>query len=232
MLQDNFISHVASNGAFLVHDMELALYGETSESVKDNLPDGKFGTWESIIDINQAITEAAKLGSTIGYAAGKSISEKGKSNHSILFTAFQHNKPLTIHPLFGADIYFTFPDFNGADFGKAAHSDFKVFVDSIHSLLTKGGIFINLASQIHGPMVFEKVLSMVRNNLNNSEKRVEEKEWKIYAIDLEITQHNEDPESINYYYRPAKTFSRCGVTVNYIGSNLKDFIPDLWKFLH
>jgi hypothetical protein len=43
LVEDGFITHLASNGAAAIHDTELARIGHTSEDVAQQLADGSFG---------------------------------------------------------------------------------------------------------------------------------------------------------------------------------------------
>src|SRR5678809_1532155 len=43
LLQHRFVTHFASNGSLSIHDVEVALFGRTSEDVADTLERGIFG---------------------------------------------------------------------------------------------------------------------------------------------------------------------------------------------
>lgn len=77
-LERGWITHLATNGAGIIHDWEFAFQGESSESVADNLPKGQFGIWdETGAYLNLAITAGAYQGLGYGAAVGKAISEQG-----------------------------------------------------------------------------------------------------------------------------------------------------------
>ena len=46
MIEQGWITHLATNGAGSLHDWELAFLGRTEESVRENVATGTFGTWE------------------------------------------------------------------------------------------------------------------------------------------------------------------------------------------
>ncbi len=46
LMNEGFVTHLATNGAGVIHDWELAWLGETSEYVEANLKQGRFGGWE------------------------------------------------------------------------------------------------------------------------------------------------------------------------------------------
>lgn len=77
-IRQGWITHLATNGAGIIHDWEFAFLGESSESVAENLPRGQFGIWEETGKfINLAIIAGAYQGLGYGAAVGKAISEGG-----------------------------------------------------------------------------------------------------------------------------------------------------------
>src|SRR5580658_2954544 len=46
LLQEKWITHLATNGAGAIHDWEFAFGGNSTESVKENVATGTFGSWE------------------------------------------------------------------------------------------------------------------------------------------------------------------------------------------
>jgi len=77
-IENGWITHLATNGAGIIHDWEFAFQGQSSESVADNLPKGEFGIWEETgFSLNMAIIAGAYLGLGYGAAVGKAILEQG-----------------------------------------------------------------------------------------------------------------------------------------------------------
>jgi len=77
-IENGWITHLATNGAGIIHDWEFAFQGQSSESVADNLPKGEFGIWEETgFSLNMAIIAGAYLGLGYGAAVGKAICEQG-----------------------------------------------------------------------------------------------------------------------------------------------------------
>ena len=74
MMERGMISHVALNGAGVIHDYELALVGATTESVARYIQEGQFGLWQETGQINDMATEAAEDGLGLGEAAGRCAS--------------------------------------------------------------------------------------------------------------------------------------------------------------
>ena len=46
LIESGWITHLATNGAGIIHDWEFAFQGQSSEDVKANMVHGEFGTWD------------------------------------------------------------------------------------------------------------------------------------------------------------------------------------------
>jgi hypothetical protein len=78
LLQKNWITHLATNGAGAIHDWEFAFCGLSTESVKDNVATGTFGTWEETgRNIHLALLAGALEGDGFGRALGKFTAQDG-----------------------------------------------------------------------------------------------------------------------------------------------------------
>ena len=78
LICNGWITHLATNGAGIIHDWEFAYQGKSSEAVYENLPKGEFGTWdETGFSINLAITLGVWEGYGYGASVGKMIHEQG-----------------------------------------------------------------------------------------------------------------------------------------------------------
>ena len=78
LLEKGYFTHVCTNGAGIIHDWEFAFLGRSSEDVRANVAEGRFGTWQETGEyINLAIAAGAYEG--LGYAAsvGKMVREDG-----------------------------------------------------------------------------------------------------------------------------------------------------------
>src|SRR5216684_6285392 len=72
LIRHDFISGIATNGAGLVHDFEIALAGNTSEDVEAALGGGAFGMAEETgLYLNEIAVGAHRSGIGMGEAAGK-----------------------------------------------------------------------------------------------------------------------------------------------------------------
>lgn len=78
LVEAGWVTHVATQGAGIIHDWEFAFTGRSSESVRINAPLGRFGTWdETGWAINLAALAGAGEGIGLGEAIGKFIAESG-----------------------------------------------------------------------------------------------------------------------------------------------------------
>jgi len=75
LIENGFVTHVATHGAGVIHDWEFAFRGVSSESVRDNARLGRFGSWDEIgRAINLSALSAAASG--IGLEKGSGSSSK------------------------------------------------------------------------------------------------------------------------------------------------------------
>ena len=78
LIEGGWISHLATNGAGVIHDWELAFQGKTEESVRANVAQGCFGTWdETSRHIHTALLAGAVIEEGYGRSVGRMIAEEG-----------------------------------------------------------------------------------------------------------------------------------------------------------
>jgi hypothetical protein len=78
MLEKGYLTHVATNGAGSIHDWEFAFQGRSSEDVRANVAEGKFGTWEETGRcINLAVAVGGLAGLGYGASVGRMIEDEG-----------------------------------------------------------------------------------------------------------------------------------------------------------
>ena len=163
-MEKGVLKGLSMNGAGLIHDVEVAMVGHTSEEVDEDLSKGTFGmVRETQETINQAIQRGVHEGLGIGESLGRKIlKEKFPFKHLSLLAAGQRlGIPITVHVAIGTDITHMGPSADGAALGKGSLKDFHTFV-SLVSRLEKG-VFINLGSAVIIPEVFLKALGLARN---------------------------------------------------------------------
>jgi hypothetical protein len=164
LMERGIISGIAMNGAGIIHDLEVAMVGATSEDVDNEISDGSFGMAEETgAFLNNAIREGAKKGIGLGYSIGSKILKASfpYNNFSLLAGAVRMNIPSTVHVAIGTDIIHFHPSVDGSAIGKTSHLDFRIFASLVSHL--DGGVYINLGSAVILPEVFLKSLTLVRN---------------------------------------------------------------------
>lgn len=78
LMNQGFVTHLATNGAGTIHDWEYAWLGMSTESVRDNVATGTFGTWdETGRNIHLALMAGALNGEGYGQSLGRFIAEDG-----------------------------------------------------------------------------------------------------------------------------------------------------------
>jgi hypothetical protein len=80
LIRTGWVTHLATNGAGIIHDWEFAYLGESSEHVQENVGRGAFGIWdETGFYINLAIIVGAYEGLGYGESVGKMVEKEGLS---------------------------------------------------------------------------------------------------------------------------------------------------------
>lgn len=77
-IDHGWVTHLATNGAGIIHDWEFAFLGRSTESVRDNVATGSFGTWdETGRYIHLSLLVGGINGQGFGRALGRFIQEDG-----------------------------------------------------------------------------------------------------------------------------------------------------------
>jgi hypothetical protein len=161
LMEKGWISAIAVNGAFMIHDFEIALAGQTSEDVAANLHKGTYGnTEETGTFLNAALKEGRQENVGAGEAIGHYLTRSNfaYNKYSILYNAYELNIPVTIHPAIGTDFIHYHPDFDGAVVGALAETDFLLF-SSVVSKISDGGVYVNIGSAVILPEIFLKAIA-------------------------------------------------------------------------
>ena len=78
LMEEGWVTHLATNGAGIIHDWEFAFQGQSSEGVRENVRQGQFGNWqETGFNINLALNVGAYEGKGYGEAVGALIENEG-----------------------------------------------------------------------------------------------------------------------------------------------------------
>ncbi len=164
LMQRGIITGVAMNGAGIIHDLEVALAGQTSEDVAASIDDGSFGMAGETADfLNQALAQSDKGTSGLGQSIGRAImsNQLPQMEHSILAAGWRLDIPVTVHVAIGTDIIHMHPQFDPAKAGQTSHRDFRILTSMVGSL--EGGVYLNAGSAVVLPEVFLKAVTLARN---------------------------------------------------------------------
>jgi len=197
LMKQRIVTAVAMNGAGSIHDFEVALIGETSEDVAENIQDGTFGMSEETGGLmNEAIKTAARKNMGLGEGLGVKLLDINADclDYSILVAGVKMNVPVTVHVAIGTDITHQHPAADGAAIGEASFTDFRKFV-SVVSGLGDGGVILNLGSAVLLPEVFLKALTIARN--------LEYRVTNFTAANFDMIQHYRP--RVNVVQRPTNT---------------------------
>ncbi len=78
LMDFGWVTHLATNGAGMIHDWEFAFLGQSTESVRANVQTGTFGTWdETGRYLNLTALLAGLSGEGWGQAVGRFIQQDG-----------------------------------------------------------------------------------------------------------------------------------------------------------
>jgi hypothetical protein len=237
LMERGLITHVAMNGAGLIHDYELALIGATTESVAAYISQGQFGLWHETGHINDLISQAAQHDLGIGEYVGSEIERQQLPYRylSIAAAGARLGIPVTVHVSIGQDIIHEHPNCDGAALGKASYTDFLILTHSVSQL--EGGVMLNVGSAVMGPEVYLKALAMARNVAHQHGQQIAHFTTAVFDLvplpdDLSTEAKKSDPA---YYYRPFKTILvrtvRDGGQSYYISGDHRITIPGLWQLL-
>lgn len=77
LIESGWVTHLATNGAGIIHDWEFTFKGSTSEDVRENVKLGRFGTWDETGKfLNLALAVGAYEGLGYGASVGKMVQEE------------------------------------------------------------------------------------------------------------------------------------------------------------
>lgn len=161
LLEEDLATLMAVNGAFAIHDAELALWGQTSEDVAAELRAGRFGMARETADLlNGAAREAQEKEEGFGEALGRILLARRAqwATPSLLGAAYDRAVPVTVHVAIGTDIVHQHPSFSGAATGEASARDFRILAAHLSEM--REAVVINVGSAVLMPEVFLKAFSV------------------------------------------------------------------------
>lgn len=166
LMERGFVSALATNGAAVIHDFEIALSGATSEDVDEALGPGRFGMAEETGRLlNAAINDGVAAGLGVGQSVTRFLAAAGPApahaRSSVLCAAARLGIPVTVHVAVGTDIIHMHPAASGAAIGEGSLRDFRYFVSNVARL--EHGVYLNCGSAVVLPEVFLKAVALARN---------------------------------------------------------------------
>jgi len=234
LMQRGLLTHLALNGAGAIHDFELALIGQTSESVARYVASGEFGLWKETGRINEAAAEGHRDGIGLGEAIGRMIQHEAFEHRetSVLAAGVRLGVPVTVHVAIGQDIIHEHPNFDPIATGATTYTDFLIFTQSITRL--EGGAFLNLGTAVMGPEVYLKAIAMARNVARQNGQAIRHFTTAVFDLrelgeQLDREAEKTDPR---YYFRPYKTVLvrtvADGGTSFYVRGDHRQTVPALY----
>jgi hypothetical protein len=164
LIRKRIVTGVAVNGAFAIHDLEIALWGKTSEDVGAGLEQGSFGmTEETASHFNTASGLCLEQDLGLGEALGVHLAAQDPPNSmvSVIATAHRVGIPMTVHVALGTDVVHQHAEADGRALGHGSMKDFRRFAAAVARL--DGGVVLNMGSAVIMPEVFLKAVAMARN---------------------------------------------------------------------
>ena len=165
LMERGFVSALATNGAGVIHDFELALSGSTSEDVDEALGPGRFGmAAETGSELNAAINQGVARGLGLGQSVVEHLHHRQPryANLSVFAAAGRLEIPVTVHVAIGTDVIHMHKDASGAALGEGSLRDFRYFVSNVARL--ERGVYLNCGSAVVLPEVFLKAVALARNH--------------------------------------------------------------------
>lgn len=236
LIERGLVTLLATNGAGMIHDYELALGDGTSEDVSKWIRAGQFGLWSETGRINDIVRQAAAAGEGLGEALGRTIEEHRfpRRDLSLAAAGWRCGVPITSHVSVGSDIIHAHASCDGGALGQASHTDFLIFAREVQNL--EGGVYLNIGSAVTGPEVYLKALSMARNVARQHHQEIRNFTTAVFdLVNLPGGYRSGPPtkDHAMYYYRPWKTILvrtvTDGGTSFYFSGDHRETIPTLWS---
>ncbi len=241
LAKEGMIDIVGVNGAFTIHDFELALFGETSENVPNALFKGEFGfAYETGRYLNLALSEGNRLHLGYGETLGRFISGElyiGERvffkypEYSVIYNLYKLGIPLTVHVAIGDDIHHMHPEFDPEAIGGTSGRDFGIFAEYI-TKLTQGGVCLLTGSAVIMVEVYLKAFSMAAN-IGKPPNGIVTADFDLRPARLSDVR---DDTTYTYYFRDVKSLvtripESFGGKGYYIMGDHRDTITSFYKMI-
>ena len=171
LIQRGIVTAVVMNGATAIHDVEVAMVGQTSEEVGDTINDGSFGmVQETPAVFADAIAHKSSPDVGLGAAVGEHLTRINAPNadQCILVAAHRSNIPVTVHVAMGTDTIHMHASVVESDLLALSTVDFRLVCSIVADLApdspeSPAGVWCNIGSSVILPEVFLKAVAVARN---------------------------------------------------------------------
>jgi hypothetical protein len=190
LIDRGIVTALAMNGATAIHDVEVAMFGQTSEEVADTIRDGSFGMVEETpAFFAEALRRAGSRDEGLGAALGEHLlrTRSPHRRYSILAAARKANIPATVHVAVGTDTIHMHKSVAESNLVALSAIDFRricsVVADMAPARAAKAsrratnrnkrpakqatagvaGVWCNVGSAVILPEVFLKAVAVARN---------------------------------------------------------------------
>ena len=164
------VTALAMNGATAIHDVEVAIFGQTSEEVADTIKDGSFGMVQETPKFFADALAAAPKDAGLGAAMGAHLTQTNPPNAklSLLGTAARLGMPVSVHVALGTDTIHVHRSVSDSDLAARSTTDFRLICAVVADMAgAKGGgpagVWVNVGSAVLLPEVFLKAVAVARN---------------------------------------------------------------------
>lgn len=164
MVERGAVTDMVLNGSAAIHDLEIALSGQTSEDVDATIADGRFGMVSETAEVfGRVFARGAEGERGLGRALAEELAEGDYPNaeNSLVLRAARAGANVSVHVAVGTDTVHAVPGVDGAAIGAATHIDFRRLAAVVQDL--DGGVYVNVGSAVVLPEVFLKAVSVARN---------------------------------------------------------------------
>jgi hypothetical protein len=162
LLEAGYVTCLSTTGSAVIHDLELAFFGKTSEDVAAELPAGRFGmSRETSEHFNAAVRRGDAAGVGLGGAFGEYIGAQRAphAGRSVFAAAHRAGAPATVHVAFGTDITHQHPGFPAEETARLTMRDFRILTRRVQNAFD-GGVVVLVGSAVVLPEVFLKAVSI------------------------------------------------------------------------
>lgn len=165
LMRRGIVTAVAMNSASVVHDVESAYFGTTSEDVAENIRDGSFGMSKETGDLINGTLDAFVKEDEVGFGeaiGARILADKAPNAQlSICAAGVSLGVPVSVHAAIGTDIVHQQPGMSGAVTGEMTFRDFRLLCTVLRDI--RSGVVMNIGSAVILPEVFLKALTVARN---------------------------------------------------------------------